>query len=230
MARRFYKSAGVAGSGPFTILLDDRKLRTPLKNLLAIEKRPLAKAIAREWEGQGAKIDPSSMPFTRLANTATDRVLGREQQIVNEIVQFAGSDLVCYRASQPKELVDRQEANWDPVLQWVEDRLRARFEIVAGVIHREQPAEALEAVRLYLHSKSANELCGLHNLTTLTGSALLAIALGCERLNSEEGWAAAHVDEDWQIERWGRDEEAEERRARRRREFDDTIAFLSLAG
>jgi chaperone required for assembly of F1-ATPase len=226
MARRFYKTASVAGSGPFTVLLDDRKLKTPRKQLLAVDTRRLASEIAREWQRQGDVIDPSTMPATRIANTAIDRVKDREREIVEEIVGFANSDAVCYRAASPPELLARQREQWEPILEWAADRLRSQFVAVEGVMHRSQPPEALDAVRHHLLPMNPFRLCALHNLTTLTGSALLALAVSSRRLTPDEAWRAAHVDEDWQVEHWGRDAEAEDRRNRRRREFDETLAFL----
>ena len=228
MARRFYKVATVAGSGPFTVLLDERKLKTPLKNILTLPSRRLASEVAREWQKQADKIDPATMPATRLANTAIDRVKGRERDIVEEIVGFANSDAVCYRASSPAELHVRQREHWEPVLEWAEDRLRSKFVAVEGVVHVDQPSDALDAVRHHLLPMDSYRLCAVHNLTTLTGSALLALAAAHERLTPDEAWQAAHVDEDWQVEHWGRDSEADDRRRRRRREFDETLAYLDL--
>ena len=228
MARRFYKSATVAGSGPFTVLLDERKLKTPLKNILTLPWRRLANEIAREWQRQGDKIDPATMPATRLANTAIDRVKGRERDIIEEIVGFANSDAVCYRTASPAELHVRQREQWEPVLEWAADRLRSKFVAVEGVIHADQPSDALDAIRHHLLPMDPYRLCAVHNLTTLTGSALLALAAVSKRLTPEEAWRAAHVDEDWQIEHWGRDSEAEDRSRRRRREFDETLAYLDL--
>lgn len=228
MARRFYKSAEVVGAGPFTVQLDGRKLKTPLKRLLALERRKIATAIAEEWDKQAEEINPSSMPVTRLANTAIDRVAGREEEVAAEIVRFAGSDLICYRAEGPEDLSRREAEHWDPLLQWAEERFGARLNVIKGIVHEPQPQETLEVLKLHLLEMNPDKLCAVHNLTTLMGSALLAIAVAAQRLTPEEAWLAAHVDEDWQIEHWGNVKDALDRRSKRHREFTDTVRFLCL--
>jgi chaperone required for assembly of F1-ATPase len=227
-SKRFYKQVEIKGNGSFTVLLDGRPLKTPLKRYLSLPSEPLAEAIAAEWAAQGERIDPEQMLITKLANTAIDRVAGDEHRIIEELVDYAGSDLVCYRAVEPESLATRQGELWDPILTWAEETLDVRFFAVQGVIHKPQPAQALDTVARYLSQFDAMRLCALHNLTTLTGSALIALALESGFLEPERAWLAAYVDEDWQIERWGRDEEAAERRARRRQEFEAAVKFLSL--
>ena len=201
--------------GGFALRLDGRAVRTPGKAVLAVPDAELAEAIAGEWRGQGKEIDPATMPLTRLANTVIDRIAGTDAggPVIDEIVAYAGSDLLCYRAEEPEGLVTRQRAAWDPVLAWAEEALGARFVLAAGVIHIEQPPQTLENLRREIEKESDFLLGALASITNLTGSALLAIAVLRGRLSVEEAWAAAHVDEDWQIAQWGRDEEAEARRA-----------------
>ncbi|MGE4248585.1 MAG: ATP12 family chaperone protein [Parvibaculaceae bacterium] len=229
-ARRFYKSVSVTGTAaPFAVTLDDRPLRTPLKRALDLPTVALAEAVAAEWENQAEKIDPHAMPLTRLANTALDRVASDRDRIVGEIVDFAGSDLVCYRAEKPHGLVERQARTWQPVLDWARRALAADFVVTEGIVHVGQPEAALQAARAYLAQKSPWGLTAIHNITTLTGSALIA-AMACDRaIPASEAWAAAHVDEDWQIEHWGWDEEARHRRNHRKREFDICLRFCELA-
>lgn len=230
---RFYRTVSVtqetAGSEPaFGVRLDDRALRTPLKNALALPTRTLAEAVAEEWRRQGERVDPHDMPMTRLANTARDRVTGRLPQVLDDVVSFAGTDLLCYRADGPDELCDRQAAHWDPVLDWATAWLDAPLRLSQGVVHVEQPTESLERIRIALEAGDAFALTALHVITTLTGSALLAIAHWRGALTVEQAWTAAHVDEDWQIEQWGADSEAEARRAFRRQEMDAACRVLAL--
>lgn len=229
-ARRFYKTVSVAGkSAPFTVMLDERPIRTPLKRALDLPTRALAEAVAREWEEQGEKIDPHTMSLTRLSNTALDRVASDRDRIIGEIVDFAGSDLVCYRAEKPQGLVELQAKAWQPMLDWARGEFGADFTVTEGVVHIAQPAAALKRTKDYLAEKSPWALTAIHNLTTLTGSALLASMACAGAIPASEAWEAAHVDEDWQIEQWGWDEEARHRRNHRRREFDTCLQFCALS-
>jgi chaperone required for assembly of F1-ATPase len=188
----------------------------------------LAQAVAAEWNAQGDRVQPQSMMLTKLANTAIDRVHGSEQRVIDEVVGYAGADLVCYRAVEPEGLVQREGKAWDPILDWAAEALDAEFEPIEGILHRPQAEAALQAVRKHLTQQRAMRLCAIHNLSTLTGSALIALALAEGFIDAEDAWRAAHVDEDWQIERWGRDEEAIQRRARQEEEFRQTVRFLEL--
>jgi chaperone required for assembly of F1-ATPase len=229
-SRRLYKEVSVVGTPPsFRVTLDERPLRTPLKRLLDLPTEALAQAVAGEWKMQGETIDIRSMPLTRLANTALDRVAPDLGRIIGQIVEFAGTDLVCYRAEKPQDLIERQARAWQPILEWARQVLGAEFQSTEGVIHIQQPEASLGATQNYLARKSPWELAAIHNATTLTGSALIA-AMACEQvLPASEAWAAAHVDEDWQIEHWGWDEEARHRRNHRRREFDICLRFCELS-
>lgn len=231
LPRRFYKEVSVGEvGGARQILLDGRAVKTPLKAPLALPCEALAAAVAQEWQAQGERIDPGLMPCTKLSNTAIDRVAGRRDEVIAEIMEFAGNDLICYRAGGPQGLVERQCEVWDPLLAWMARRFGTRFVAVTGLVHEPQPAPTMKAVRAYLEQCGAYTLTGLHNLTTLTGSCVLAMALREHVLGGDEGWSAAHVDEDWQIEHWGRDGDAELRRAQYKREYDATLAFIELAG
>ncbi|MGE3874136.1 MAG: ATP12 family chaperone protein [Parvibaculaceae bacterium] len=229
-ARRFYEKVSVAGTAaPFSVRLDERPLRTPLKHSLDLPTAALAGAVAAEWEAQAEKIDPRTMPLTRLANTAIDRVAPHRDRVIGEIVDFAGSDLVCYRAAEPLGLIERQAKAWQPVLDWARAAFAGEFSVTEGIVHIKQPAPALQATRSYLARKSPWELTALHNITTLTGSALIA-TMACDgAIPASEAWAAAHVDEDWQIEHWGWDEEARHRRNHRKREFEVCLRFCELS-
>ena len=229
LPKRFYKLAeALEVDGLFAIALDGKTARTPARALLAMRSRPLAEAVAAEWQEQGERIDPSTMPLTRLANVAIDGVAKEAEAVAAEIVRYAGSDLVCYRADAPDRLVARQSAHWDPVLAFARDALGARFVMAEGVMFVEQPAEALEAVSHAVQRDDAFALAALSTITTLTGSALISLALQRGQLSADAAWAAATVDEEWSAEIWGHDAEAADRQAFRRLEFDASVRMLEL--
>lgn len=231
LPKRFYKETSVGeADGGFAILLDGRPVRTPAKLQLVVPTRALAEAIAQEWGAQGTHIDPATMPLSRLAITTIDGVARRMPEVAADIVKFAGSDLICYRADAPAGLVKLQSEAWDPVLAWVEAALGARFRLAEGVMPVEQDHAALERVAVAVAPFQAMALTCLHVMTTLMGSALLALAHAKGQLSAEDAWTAAHIDEDWQIRQWGVDVEAAERRARRWGEMQAASKFLELLG
>jgi len=225
--RRFYKTVTVTDD--LGIALDGRSVKTPAKVVLRLPTRALAEAVAAEWDAQGEKIDAASMILTKLANTALDRVAPDRQRIEAEVLDYASSDLVCYRADRPPELVDRHRREWDPVVDWARTALDAPFEVTAGVIHKAQPGTAVAAYASALSELSDFELAAFHTVMTLTGSALIAMMLARRATIPEAAWIAAHVDEDYQIEQWGQDAEAQARRAARYAEFMAACRFLTLA-
>ncbi len=228
-SKRFYKVVSVERQDDgFGLHLDGRPVKTPLKSALMMPTEGLAQAVAAEWESQEEHIDPSSMLLTKLCNTALDRVGEDRARIVDEIVDYANADLLCYRAQGPQELLTRQCELWDPVLDWAASELGARFLITEGVVHQNQDDVCLKAFRRFVDDLSDHAIAGYHNAMTMTGSAVLAAAAMKGRLNSEEAWSLAHVDEDWQIEHWGADEEEAARRAGRREEFLGVLVYLSL--
>jgi chaperone required for assembly of F1-ATPase len=212
----------------FAILLDDRRLRTPTKMPLIVPSRALAEAIATEWRAQGEQIVPQTMPLSKLAITAIDGVRGATAAVAADIVKFAGSDLLCYRAEGPEGLTQRQAEVWDPLLLWCEAELEAGFSLAEGVIPVEQSRAALDRIAAEIARFDPLSLTCLHVVTTLTGSALLALAHAKGRLSADEAWAAAHIDEDWQISQWGEDAEAVEHRAMRWAEMQAASQFLEL--
>jgi chaperone required for assembly of F1-ATPase len=232
LPKRFYKSASVepADEG-FAVKLDGRPIRTPGKALLALPTDAAAKLLADEFDAQAETIDPMSMPALRLVNTAIDGVASDPQAVLEDMLRFASSDLLCYRADGPQGLVDRQNAHWDPVIDWARAALGARFNVAEGVIHVEQPRETIAVVDVHLKQRAEPlKLAALHVMTSLTGSALLTLAVEAGELDPETAWAAAHVDEDWQIEHWGQDAEAMARRAQRKRDFLAAVALLEALG
>jgi chaperone required for assembly of F1-ATPase len=219
--KRFYESAGVVPyEGQFAVVLDGKPVFTPAKSRLALPTRAAADAVAAEWQAQGAEIDPMKMPLTRLANAAIDGVARNKEAVAAEIVHYAGSDLVCYRAEGPESLVAAQSAAWDPILAFAAETMGARFVCTAGIVPVAQPLPALEAVALKVNqltnigAGSTIALACLNAMTTLTGSALIPLARVGGLLSLDEAWAAAHVDEDFQTKLWGADAEAMARRAK----------------
>jgi chaperone required for assembly of F1-ATPase len=229
LRKRFYKEAGAgeAGEGGHPVLLDGRAVRTPARRLLAAPQRALAEALAAEWNAQEEVVDPACMPLTRLANAVIDAVADRPQPVIDEVAKYLGSDLLFYRAETPSGLVAKQSEVWDPVLAWARDDLGARFVQIAGVMYAAQPDHAVAAARDAI-PQDAWCLGAVSSITSLTGSALLALALANGAIDADAAWDAAHVDEDWQMAQWGRDELALQRRAFRRADFDAAVTVLAL--
>lgn len=236
LPKKFYQSVSVAEvdgagrGGLYQVLLDGRSVKTPGKKLIAVPAFAFADALADEWRAQGERIDPATMPMTRIVNSSIDGVSGREAEVAADIAAFAGSDLTCYRAEGPQDLVGRQAAAWDPVLGWAKDSFGGRFVLAQGVMPIEQPPEAVGAFANELCDLTALHLGALHVMTTLTGSALIALHHARGGISAEAAWAAAHVDEDFQIAQWGEDAEARERREMRWAEFEAASRVWELAG
>jgi chaperone required for assembly of F1-ATPase len=229
LPRRFYNEVRCELRGEkFEVHLDGRSVKTPKKIGLMLPTRALGDAIAEEWARQGERINPATMPLTKLVNSAIDGVTGREAEARTDILKYAANDLLCYRAEGPHGLVKRQARAWDPVVDWAHKALGARFIVAAGVMPVVQSAQALTVIAAQLEGLDAFRLASLHVMTTLMGSALLALAHAHGRLTAAEAWAAAHVDEDWQIEQWGADAEAAARRQRRWEEMWAASQFLRL--
>lgn len=231
LPKRFYKAAQVAEiESGFAVHLDGRAVRTPARNPLAVRTQALAAALAGEWDRQSERIDPQTMPLNRLVNSALDGVASQMEAVREEIVKYSGTDLVCYRADGPDRLVARQTELWDPVIAWARRDLDSRFVLAQGVMFVQQDPSALEGVRRALGDLDAVSLAAANVMTTLTGSALLAVAFLRGRLDAERAWMLAHVDEDWNIELWGEDEEAAVRRANRWAEMQAAATALTLNG
>jgi len=229
LPKRFYKKVATKDEGGgVALLLDGKPVRTPGRAPLVLPTLALAEAVADEWCAQGERIDPTTMPLTKLANSVIDGVSGREQAVIDDILAFAGADLLCYRAHGPRGLVEAQAKHWDPVLAWARDALRAPLMLSQGIVHVAQPEASLDRIKETLAGSDAFGLAALHVMTSLTGSALLALAVAQGRMTPEEAWVAAHVDEDWQISQWGEDEEAKERRESRWRDFSAAARMLTL--
>jgi len=226
--KRFYTQAALApAEGGFAIVLDGKPVRTPARDVLVIPDRGLAEAVADEWNAQGEEIDPMSMPLTRLANSVLAGVVGRVGLVAEDVAKYFQSDLLFYRAGHPEELVAREAEHWDPVLFWAADTLGARFILSEGIMHVRQPDAAVAAARAALPGDPW-AIAALHVVTTVTGSALLALALLHGARSLDQVWAAAHVDEDWNVAQWGADAEAMARRAAKRRDVEAAARVLAL--
>ncbi|MGO4451949.1 ATP12 family chaperone protein [Phyllobacterium sp. TAF24] len=228
LPKRFYKLAAVAEQdGLFAVELDGRAVKTPARQNLVLPTRDAAQLIADEFAAQEKEIDPAKMPATRLANTAIDGIVNDPQAVLEDVLRFASSDMLCYRAGSPERLVARQTELWDPIIDWAASELGARFILAEGVMHAEQPREALAAFGVHLGQfKDAFAIAALHTITTLTGSAILALAVAKDEISGDNAWKLAHVDEDWTIEQWGEDAEAAARRAIREREMNAAVKML----
>ena len=235
LPKRFFKTAHVeARNGAHTVLLDGRLAKTPARRDLALPTAAAAQAVADEWNDLGATIDPAAMPLTRIVNAAIDGVAGQMHEVTAEIVSYIGSDLLIYRAGGPAQLVDAQAACWDPVLDWCRQTYGVRFVLAEGLMPVAQPPETLAAMRravLDAVDEGAGtpfRLAALNVMTTLTGSALLGLAVMRHVLGVDEAWGAAHLDETFQESRWGQDAEALARRAARWREMQAAARLGSL--
>ena len=229
LPKRFYKDATVVASdGGFAVLLDGRPVKTPARRSLSLPRRDVAEVVAAEWNGQGERIDPATMPATRLANTVIDGIADDPIAVRDDLACFVETDLLYYRAGMPEPLVERQRRYWDPILRRAEERLGARFVLGEGVMHVAQPKATLESARSLIGRETDPfRIAALHQITTLTGSALIALDIAAGGLDLDLAWDAAHVDEDWNREQWGADEEADSRRASRHADMRAAVAMLA---
>lgn len=219
--KRFYTTVEIiAEQGRFLITLDGKLLRTPARNIFELENSSLAEAVQKEWQDQEEFIIPQSMPFTKLINSALDGGEKRQAQVVDDIVRYAGSDLLCYRADTPEELAQRQKQKWDPVLNQFAKTFGIYFSVTENISFIPQSCETLQKVRkLIMSYPSFFSLYALHSLTTLSGSVILALSIGKKLMSSSYGWELAHLDETYQETLWGIDKEAEQRRNNQFLEF-----------
>jgi chaperone required for assembly of F1-ATPase len=224
--KRFYTSAGVAeADGGFAVTLDSKPIRTPSGRQVVVPTRGIAEAIAAEWNAQDEMIDPLTMPLTRFANSVVEAVADRVDAVADDVAKYLGADLLFYRAGHPEALVAKEAAHWDPILFWAADTLGAHFILAEGIVHVAQPEQAVAAARGAFPDDPWS-IAALHVVTTLTGSALLALALQHGVLDPDQVWTAAHVDEDWNSEKWGVDEEVAARRAARLVDFRAAAGIL----
>lgn len=207
--KRFWNAATVEQTDDgFAVLLDGRSVKTPAKAGLIVPSKALAEKIASEWDAQEGDVNPEIMPFTRAANAALDKVTHQFVEVADLIAAYGENDLLCYRAAIPQELVDRQAAAWDPILDWANDVYGVRLATGQGVMHIAQPPSAIERLTQEVHALSPFQLTAFHDLVSLTGSLVLGFAIVNNRLGADVAWDLSRIDEIWQAEHWGQDEEA----------------------
>lgn len=228
--KRFWKAAKVHEvSGGWAVRLDERSLKTPAKADLILPTRALAEAVAKEWDAQTDGIDPNTMPFTRTANSAVDKVEPQKPQITEMLAEYGASDLLCYRAAHPEALQVRQAESWDSLLAWAADTFDAPLTPTCGVMHQAQPPESLQNLKAEIEALDSFRLAAFHDLVVLSGSLIIALAVLYEKDDVEKLWLAAQIDESWQEETWGHDEEAAEALQIKYKAFSDAALFLRLA-
>jgi chaperone required for assembly of F1-ATPase len=227
--KRFWKDVIVAKEdGGWGVALDTRPVRTPARAPLVVPTEALADAIADEWRGIAAEVDPRAMPLTGLANAAIDRVAPERQAFAAGLARYAEADLACYRAEGPRGLVERQEESWDALLAWARRRFDVDFATTCGIVHVEQPAATVDRLVHALAALDPFRLAGLSPLVTIGGSLVAALAVVEKAITPEAAWDAVSVDERWQLEQWGADAEAEAALENRRRDFLAAARFLDL--
>ncbi len=232
MMRRFYKTAGVIArpDGRYGIALDGKPLKTPARHDHAVPTRALAQAIAEEWEAQEKDIRPATMPLTTLAATTLDRVNGLREAVINDLLAFARTDLVCYRAEHPAALVELERKSWDPLLAWLARRYDIALEVTQGIIAIAQSDTALSRLASVLAANDDFRLAALHALTTGSGSLVIGLAALSGEIDAETTFLLGQLDELYQAEKWGVDSEADQRRAALRADIGATLRFVSLLG
>ncbi|MCD9149858.1 ATP12 family chaperone protein [Pseudophaeobacter flagellatus] len=228
--KRFWKQADVTeAEDGFGVALDGRVVKTPAKAALMVPSRVMAEAIAAEWDAQSEAINPESMPFTRSANAAIDKVANQHGEVADMLAEYGDSDLLCYRADSPQELVQRQAAEWDPALDWAEQALGVRLETRIGLLHRRQDTAAMRSLRHAVHGLSPFQLAAFHDLVSMSGSLVLGFAAAQDWRTADDIWRISRLDEAWQAEQWGRDEEAETTAELKRTAFLHAKAFYDFS-
>lgn len=226
-AKRFWTLAeAVEGPNGYGVTLDGRAVRTPSKAPLTLPTAALADAVAAEWNAQEGTINPSSMPFTRMANSAIDKVTPQHAAVAEAVAAYGDADLLCYRADAPEGLVERQQAQWDPILDWAERALQVRLEARSGLMHVAQAPHALARLSDRVHALGPFELTGFHDLVALSGSLVIGFAAMAEAWPADTLWSVSRLDETWQEEQWGADEEAQAAAAAKAADFQNAARFL----
>ena len=229
--KRFWKEAVAEPcDGGYTVRLDARPVKTPLKAPLAVPTLAMAQAIAAEWDAQSGLVKPQTMPVTRAANSAIDKIVPQFDEVADLLAAYGASDLICYRATDPQALVARQAAAWDPMITWAGDALRAPLIATAGVIHIAQDPASLDALRAQVFALDPFRLAGIHDLIAISGSLVLALAVTHRYVTAKQAWMLSRIDEHWQQELWGIDEEAAEYASLREAAFLQADRFYELCG
>ncbi len=229
-AKRFWKEASVVEEDDgFAVVLDGRSVKTPAKTPLVVPTEQLAQQIAAEWDAQVDEIDPLTMPVTRRANAALDKVARQHAEVAAMIAEYGESDLLCYRATGPIELVARQTEHWDPLLEWAASELDAQLTTTQGVMHIKQSDEAIQTLSKLVHGLDNFQLTGFYDLVSISGSLILALAVIRGRLTPQDAWSLSRLDDEWQIEQWGRDEEAEDLALSKESDFVSAAIFYKAS-
>jgi chaperone required for assembly of F1-ATPase len=227
--KRFWKQvSAVEVDGGFSVLLDGRGVKTPAKVSLTLPSHEMAQAIAAEWDAQVEGINPETMPYTRSANAAIDKVANQHAEVADMLADYGDSDLLCYRADSPQELVARQAAHWDPALDWAKDTLGARLETRQGLLHARQNPAALSVLRDAVHDLNNFQLAAFHDLVSMSGSLVLGFAAAHNWRTADDIWQISRLDETWQEEQWGVDEEAQETAELKRAAFLHAKSFYDI--
>lgn len=227
--KRFWKQAAPAeAEGGWQVELDGRPVRTPAKTLMVLPTLDLAEQVAAEWDAQEGEIDPAQMPFTRMSNSALDKVSAQHGEVAGMLAEYGGTDLLCYRATSPAELVARQADAWDPLLDWAAADLGVRLDVAAGVMHVPQSEDALSRLHRMVCEMDDFRLAAFHDLVSMTGSLILGFAAARDYADSADIWRLSRIDETWQEEQWGVDEEAAAQAEFKRREFLHAKRYYDL--
>jgi chaperone required for assembly of F1-ATPase len=230
LKKRFWKNAEVANVGNgFVIELDGHVIRTPSKALLKVESHKIAEQIAFEWMAQKKVVNPATMPNTRMANSVIDKIMVNREAVIEMLAEYAGSDLLCYRATTPQGLINHQNEIWNPILNWSKNSLLAPMLTTSGVMHIKQSIKSISIYQDKLEEMNPYQLAGMHDLITISGSFVIPMALISNQLNVSDAWYAATVDERWQEKQWGIDDEAAEALETRRLDFEFAYKFWKNA-
>lgn len=229
-AKRFWSEAAVHRTADgYAVHLDARPLRTPAGRSLLLPTSAMAEAVAEEWQAQQDVVEPDTMPMTRAANSALDKVAVQRDAVIGLLAGYGGTDLLCYRAEGPGELIAREAADWDPLLGWAEARFGSRLAVTSGIMPVDQTSEAVSRLSAPMMAMGDIVLTGFHDLVTLSGSLVIALAVYEDRVGAEDGWRISRIDEDWQAEVWGIDEEAAEEAEIKRQAYLDADRVIGLA-
>lgn len=230
-AKRFWKQAVAEPCvGGFTVTLDGRAVKTPAKRLLVLPTLAMAEVIAAEWDAQQGRVRPETMPATRAANSAIDNVAIQFEAVAGDLVRYGETDLLCYRATAPQELIDLQADAWDPLLAWSAAALRAPLIATAGVMHIRQPETSIAKLSAQIHAFTPFQLAAVHDLIAISGSLILALAVTRGRLSLDEAWRLSRIDETWQNDLWGVDEDAAALESLKRQALAEAARFFALCG
>jgi chaperone required for assembly of F1-ATPase len=228
--KRFYKEVSIAPvEGGFVVLLDGKPVKTPARNVLALQNEKLASAIAAEWQAQETEVVATSMPLLRLANSVIDGVATNREAVIDAILRFGENDLLCYRAHQPPELAMRQREGWDPLLDWMRRQHGVQMTVAEGLTHIDQTPQALAGLRRALEPFDAFTLGGLHVAASITGSTVLALAGADGFISGARAFELSRIDETYQAEKWGQDAEAVKRATALAHELDKAMELMNLA-